>query len=262
MEILRGHDLVIDGTDNFAAHYLVNDACVRLGVAHVHGSILRFEGQVSLFAAGGGPCYRCLYPAPPRPGEAPDCATAGVLGVLPGIVGAIQCAEAIKWIVQAGTTLRGRLLRVDALTMRFRELAIPRDPGCPVCGDHPALRELADEPGCMANHREESVAVPEMTVKELKRRLDAGDDIVLLDVREPHEYQIAHIGGVLIPLGELPARMNEIDATRETVVYCRTGARSARAVEFLQHAGFATVWNLKGGIHAWAGEIDPKLPRY
>jgi sulfur-carrier protein adenylyltransferase/sulfurtransferase len=263
MDLIRGHDLVIDGTDNFASHYLVNDACVILGLPHVHGSILRFEGQVSLFAAHGGPCYRCLFPSAPDEGVAPDCAEAGVLGVLPGIVGSIQAAEAIKWILQAGSPLRGRLLRIDALRMQFDELTVARDPACPVCGDHPTIRELADRPACQRDSKEaNTVSVPEISVKELKRRLDAGDDIVVLDVREPHEARIATIGGVLIPMGELPARVHELDAKKEIVVYCRTGSRSTRVVEFLQSSGFDNVLNLKGGIHAWAGEIDPTMTKY
>jgi adenylyltransferase/sulfurtransferase len=264
LELIRGHDLVIDGSDNFPTRYIVNDACVLLGVPHVHGSVLRFEGQASLFAPGKGPCYRCLYPAPPGPGMAPDCAEAGVLGVLPGMVGAILAAEAIKWILQAGTSLSGRLLRIDALTMHFGEVAVARDPACPACGDHPTIRVPgADAPGFETRRKEETlVSLREMTVKELKRRLDAGDRIEVLDVREPHEYGICNLGGTLIPLGELPARMQELDPEREFVVLCRSGNRSARAVEFLQDSGFERVWNLKGGIRAWAAEIDPKMPRY
>lgn len=250
--ILGGHDIVVDGSDNFATRYLVNDVCAALGIPHVHGSVLRFEGQVSVFGAKDGPCYRCLFPAPPARGAAPDCAEAGVLGVLPGIVGAIQAAEAIKWILQAGMSLSGRLLRIDALSMTFTEVAIARDPACPVCGDdREASRKEATQ-----------VSVPDMTVKELKRRLDAGETITVLDVREPHEHKFVNIGGTLIPMGEIPARMSELDANAEIVVYCRTGSRSARVVEFLQDAGFEKVWNLKGGIHAWSNEIDPTLPKY
>jgi adenylyltransferase/sulfurtransferase len=262
-DLIRGHDLVVDGADNFATHYLVNDACVMLGVPHVHGSILRFEGQVSLFSAEGGPCYRCVYPAAPPMGAAPDCAEAGVLGVLPGIVGTIQATEAIKWMLRAGDPLRGRLLRIDALRMNFTELSVARDPACPVCGGNPVIRELVDTPACRTNFKEKNtMSVPEMTVKELKRRMDAGDDIVVLDVREPHEQKISNIGGVLIPLGELPARVHELDSNREVVAFCRTGGRSARAVEFLQASGFDRVWNLKGGIHAWSDEIDPTVRKY
>jgi adenylyltransferase/sulfurtransferase len=260
--LIRGHSIVVDGSDNFATHYLVNDACVQLGVPHVHGSVLRFEGQVSLFNANGGPCYRCLYPAAPAPGAAPDCAEAGVLGALPGIVGSIQAAETIKWILQAGTSLHGRLLRIDALRMEFKELAVAKDPSCPACGKRPAT-DPGDGSTFQPRRKEAThVSVPEMTVKDLKKKLDAGEGIVVLDVREPHERSICNIGGTHIPLGELPARMHELDADRETVVLCRSGNRSARAAEFLQSSGFEKVWNLKGGIRAWANEIDPEMPTY
>jgi len=259
--LIGDDDIVVDGSDNFKTRYLVNDTCAALGVPHVHGSVLRFDGQVSLFGAGSGPCYRCLFPEPPGPGSVPDCSEAGVLGVLPGMIGAMQAAEAIKWILQTGTSLRGRLLRVDALTMTFTEVAIARDPACPVCRDHaPApLTEPETAPG-----RKEAIAVsvPVITVNELKQRLDAGDKITLVDVREAHEHRICNLGGTLIPLGELPARMDELDASQEIVVYCRTGNRSSRAAEFLEDSGFQKVWNLKGGISAWAAEIDPTMPRY
>jgi adenylyltransferase/sulfurtransferase len=260
--LIRGHDIVIDGSDNFATRYLVNDACVRLGVPFVSGSVSRFEGQVSLFIPNQGPCYRCLFPAPPAPGTVPDCAEGGVLGVLPGIVGSIQAAEALKWILQAGDSLAGRLLRIDALTMKFTEVAVARDPACTVCGERPATGELIRGATCSSGREEANVSVPEMTVKELKRRLDAGEKIVVLDVREPLEYQIANIGGVLIPLGELPARMHELEPSQEIVVHCRSGNRSARAVEFLLDAGFDKVSNLKGGIRAWADEIDSSVAKY
>jgi sulfur-carrier protein adenylyltransferase/sulfurtransferase len=261
--LIRDHDIVVDGSDNFATRYLVNDVCASLGIPHVHGSVLRFEGQVSLFGAGDGPCYRCLFPEPPEPGTVPDCAEAGVLGVLPGMIGAIQAAEAIKWILQTGTSLSGRLLRVDALTMTFTEVAIARDPACPVCGDHRTIPSAAPDASRAASPKEATrVSIPEITVKELKRRLDAGDPITVLDVREPHEHKICSLGETLIPMGQIPARMGELDATQEIVVYCRTGSRSARVVEFLQDAGFEKVWNLKGGIHAWSSEIDPTMPRY
>jgi len=260
--LIRGYDLVVDGSDNFTTRYLVNDACVLLGVPFISGSVSRFEGQVSCFFPEQGPCYRCLFPSPPAPGAVPDCAEGGVLGVLPGIVGSIQAAEALKWILQAGTSLSGRLLRIDALTMKFTEVAVARDAFCPVCGDRPSIREPGGELSSATGRKEANVSVPEISVKELKRRLDAGDNIVVLDVREPHETKISNIGGVLIPLGELPARMHELDATRETVVYCRSGSRSARAVTFLLDAGFDKVWNLKGGINTWADEIDPGVTRY
>jgi adenylyltransferase/sulfurtransferase len=257
-DLIRGHDIVVDGSDNFSTRYAVNDACVELGVPHVHGSVLRFEGQVSLFGAGDGPCYRCLFPAPPTPGGAPDCAEAGVLGVLPGMIGAIQATEAVKWILGAGTTLGGRLLRIDALSMKMTEVAVVRDPSCPGCGT-PA-RDSA--PGATKREEIPPMSIPEMNVKELKRRLDAGDKIVVLDVREPHEHQMANLTETLIPMGQIPARMDELDADQEIVVYCRTGNRSARVVEFLQDAGFDKVWNLTGGIRAWAQEIDPSLPQF
>jgi adenylyltransferase/sulfurtransferase len=265
LELIRGYDIVVDGTDNFPTRYLVNDACVISGVPYVYGSIFRFEGQVTVFASGDGPCYRCLYPSPPPPGLVPSCAEGGVLGVLPGIVGAIQANEAIKWILGAGVSLSGRLLLFDALKMSFRELKLRRNPDCPVCGAHPTIHELIDyEAFCGIRGGEESnnVAVPEIGVRELKRRVDAGEDVFVLDVREPHEYRICNIGGTLIPLGELAARVHELDSVRDIVVYCRTGARSAQAVEFLRDAGFERVWNLKGGIHAWADEVDPTLPKY
>lgn len=259
--LIGDHDIVVDGSDNFKTRYLVNDTCAALGVPHVHGSVLRFDGQVSLFGAGSGPCYRCLFPEPPGPGSVPDCSEAGVLGVLPGMIGAMQAAEAIKWILQTGTSLRGRLLRVDALTMTFTEVAIARDPACPVCRDHAPAPPTEPE---TAPGRKEAIAVsvPVITVNELKQRLDAGDKITLVDVREAHEHRICNLGGTLIPLGELPARMDELDASQEIVVYCRTGNRSSRAAEFLEDSGFQKVWNLKGGISAWAAEIDPTMPRY
>jgi adenylyltransferase/sulfurtransferase len=261
--MIREYDIVVDGSDNFPTRYLVNDTCAVLGIPHVHGSVLRFEGQVSLFGADDGPCYRCLFPEPPGPGVVPDCAEAGVLGVLPGLVGAIQAAETIKWIVQAGTSLSGRLLRIDALTMRFSEVAMARDPACPVCG---SVRNVPapDRRTSPAPRRKEEarVSLPELNVKELKRRLDAGDNLVLVDVRELHEHSAGNIGGTLIPMGEIPARMDELDADAEIVVYCRTGNRSARVVEFLQDSGFERVWNLTGGIRAWSNEIDSSVGKF
>jgi adenylyltransferase/sulfurtransferase len=265
LDIIRDYDIVVDGTDNFPTRYLVNDACVLLGKPYVYGSIFRFEGQITVFAAEDGPCYRCLYPSPPPPGLVPSCAEGGVLGVLPGIVGAIQANEAIKWILQAGDLLRGRLLLFDALKMSFRELKLRKNPECPVCGPNRTVKALIDyEAFCGIRGEEvrDDVAVPEIEVKELKRRLDAGEPVVVLDVREPHEYQICNIGGRLIPLGELAARVHELDSAADIVVHCRTGVRSAQAVEFLQDAGFERVWNLKGGIHAWSDEIDSALPKY
>jgi len=265
LDIIRDYDIVVDGTDNFPTRYLVNDACVLLGKPYVYGSIFRFEGQITVFATADGPCYRCLYPSPPPPGLVPSCAEGGVLGVLPGIVGAIQANEAIKWILQTGQLLSGRLLLFDALKMSFRELKLRKNPDCPACGPNRTLRALIDYDafcGIRGEEVQNDVAVPEMGVKELKRRLDAGEDVVVLDVREPHEYKICNLGGRLIPLGELVARVHELDSAHDIVVHCRTGVRSAQAVEFLQDAGFERVWNLKGGIHAWSDEIDPALPKY
>ena len=265
LDIIRGYDIVVDGTDNFPTRYLVNDACVLLGKPYVYGSIFRFEGQITVFATKDGPCYRCLYSSPPPPGLVPSCAEGGVLGVLPGIVGAIQANEAIKWILGVGDSLAGRLVLFDALKMSFRELKLRKNPDCPACGTHPTLDGLIDYEafcGIRGEEVEANVAVPEVGVKELKRRLDAGEDVLVLDVREPHEYKICNIGGLLIPLGELAARVHELDSARDIVVHCRTGIRSAQAVEFLQDAGFEHVWNLKGGIHAWSDEIDASLPKY
>lgn len=265
LDIIRGYDIVVDGTDNFPTRYLVNDACVLLGKPYVYGSVFRFEGQVTVFADGDGPCYRCLYPAPPPPGQVPGCAESGVLGVLPGIVGAIQANETIKWVLGAGELLSGRLLLFDARKMAFRELALPRNPDCPACGLHPTIDRLIDYEefcGIRGEEVESDVAVPEMGVKELKRRLDAGEEVVMIDVREPDEAGICSIGGQLIPLGELPARVHELDPESDIVVYCRTGSRSVHAVAFLRDAGFDRVWNLKGGLHAWSDEIDPSIPKY
>lgn len=262
--LLSNHDIVIDGSDNFSTRYLVNDTCAALGIPHVYGSVLRFEGQVSLFG-GDGPCYRCLFPEPPAAGAVPDCAEAGVLGVLPGMIGAIQAAEAIKWILHAGTSLSGRLLRIDALNMKFTEVAIARDPACPVCGDNKTV-PAATRAATRAPRPKEAtpVSLPEITPTELKRRLDAGEKITVLDVREPHEQKIATIAGTStsIPMGEIPARMQELNENDEIVVYCRSGNRSARVVEFLQDSGFEHVWNLQGGIRAWSDEIDPSVTKY
>ena len=268
LEILRDFDIVIDGTDNFPTRFLVNDACVFTGKPNVYGSIFRFEGQASVFAAKDGPCYRCLYPEPPPPGLVPSCAEGGVLGILPGLVGLIQATEAIKLILGSGDPLIGRLLLVDALGMRFRELKLRKNPDCVVCGNHPTVTKLIDyEEFCGLRGQEKPVntppaGVPEITVEELKQRLDAKQDLFVLDVREPHEYKICNINGHLIPLGDLPKRVQELDPAKEIVVHCRSGARSARAVQFLQQAGFHQAKNLKGGILAWADRIDPKMPKY
>jgi len=266
LDILRDYDIVVDGTDNFPTRYLVNDACVLLGKPNVYGSIFRFEGQASIFGYPGGPCYRCLYPEPPPPGLVPSCAEGGVLGVLPGIIGCIQAMETIKLILGSGEPLVGRLLLFDALGMRFRELKLRKNPECPVCGEHPTVTKLIDYAQFCGIRGEEApaqtAAVPEITPKQLKQRLDRGDDLYILDVREPHEYQICNLNGHLIPLGELPKRVSELDSSREIVAHCRSGKRSAEAVEFLTKAGFRKIWNLKGGILAWSDEVDPSVPKY
>jgi adenylyltransferase/sulfurtransferase len=265
LELFRQFDIVIDGTDNFPTRYLVNDACVLTGKPNVYGSIFRFEGQASIFAAKDGPCYRCLYPEPPPPGLVPSCAEGGVLGILPGLIGIIQATEAIKLILGSGDPLIGRLLLVDAMGMKFRELRLRRNPDCPVCGTHPTVTRLIDYQefcGIRGEEKPATAQVPEIQPQELKRRLDAGDDIFVLDVREPHEYQICNLGGHLIPLGDLPSRIHELDTSREIVAHCKMGGRSAKAVEFLRQAGFKKVWNLVGGITAWSDKVDPKVPKY
>ena len=265
LEIFCKFDIIADGTDNFPTRYLVNDACVLTGKPNAYGSIFRFEGQASVFAAKGGPCYRCLYPEPPPPGMVPSCAEGGVLGILPGLIGIIQATETIKLILGLGEPLIGRLLLVDALAMRFRELKLRKNPECPVCGDRPTMRELIDYNQFCGVRGDETAApstMRDMTVEELKQRLDRGDDIFVLDVREPHEFQIANLGGHLIPLNDLPRRISELDANREIVVHCKLGGRSAKAVDFLQQSGFGRVHNLTGGIAAWSERIDPKVPKY
>ncbi|MGC2112851.1 MAG: molybdopterin-synthase adenylyltransferase MoeB [Candidatus Korobacteraceae bacterium] len=265
LEIFRDFDIVVDGTDNFPTRYLVNDACVLSGKPNVYGSIFRFEGQASVFAMKGGPCYRCLYPEPPPPGVVPSCAEGGVLGILPGLVGTIQATEAIKLIVGSGEPLVGRLLLVDALAMRFRELKLRKNPDCPMCGDHPTITQLIDYEhfcGIPGGQNPATATIGDMTPEELKQRLDAGDDLFILDVRDPHEYQISNLGGHLIPLNDLPKRVSELDSSREIVVHCKMGGRSAKAVDFLKQAGFTKVHNLAGGINAWAERVDPKVPKY
>src|SRR3954463_1269854 len=265
LEILKDYDIVADGTDNFPTRYLVNDACVLLGKPNVYGSIFRFEGQASVFATEEGPCYRCLYPEPPPLGLVPSCAEGGVLGILPGLVGVMQATEVIKLILGVGEPLIGRLLLVDALGMKFRELKLRKNPDCPVCGTHPTVTKLIDyNEFCGIRGEEKPVGsgVPEIQVEELKRRLDAKDDLFFLAFREPHEYQICNIGGYLIPLNDLPKRVNELDSSREIVVHCKMGGRSAKAVAFLQQAGFSKVHNLAGGITAWSDRVDPKVPKY
>lgn len=272
LSIFRDYDIILDGADNFPTRYLVNDACVLLRKPNAYGSIFRFEGQASVFATEGGPCYRCLYPEPPPPGLVPSCAEGGVLGVLPGVVGTIQATEAIKLALGAGRTLVGRLLLYDAWTMRFRELKLQRDPECPVCGDHPTVTKLIDyeqfcgvpKPG--AAHAAALPAELEASVEELKSRIDAGAPTYILDVREPQEYQICRIpGSTLIPLGELPNRLGELPGPsdgREIIVHCKSGVRSAKAVRLLRERGFGRSRNLRGGILAWIDRIDPTQAKY
>jgi sulfur-carrier protein adenylyltransferase/sulfurtransferase len=268
LEIISQFDVIADGTDNFQTRYLVNDACVLTGKPNAYGSIFRFEGQASVFATKDGPCYRCLYPEPPPPGLVPSCAEGGVLGILPGLVGVIQATEAIKLILGIGEPLIGRLLLVDALNMKFRQLKLRKNPDCPVCGTNPTVTELIDYDqfcGILPAATVETTmnnGIAQLSVTDFKRKRDAGEDIYLLDVREPHEFQIASIGGHLIPLGDLPARVNELDRTREIVVHCKMGGRSQKAAELLKQAGFNNVQNLAGGITAWSDQIDPSVPKY
>jgi adenylyltransferase/sulfurtransferase len=269
LELFRDFDIIADGTDNFPTRYLVNDACVLTGKPNVYGSIFRFEGQASVFATKDGPCYRCLYSEPPPPGLVPSCAEGGVLGILPGLVGVIQATEVIKLILRKGEPLIGRLLVIDALGMKFRELKLRKNPDCPACGTHRTVTKLIDYNEFCGIRGEETsqekhveAGVPEIQVEELKRRLDAGENLFVLDVREPHEYQICHLNGHLIPLGDLPKRVHELDSSREIVAHCRSGIRSAKAVTFLQQAGFKKVHNLAGGILAWADRVDPKMAKY
>jgi adenylyltransferase/sulfurtransferase len=264
LEILREYDIVVDGTDNFPTRYLVNDACVLLDKPNVYGSIFRFEGQASLFYAARGPCYRCLYPEPPPPGLVPSCAEGGVLGVLPGIIGSIQALETIKWIIGAGTSLLGRLVLFDALKLRFRELELRKDPSCPICGTQPSIHELIDYEAFCGIGSEPAYLGPEITAEELEQEMrDKGQGLVLIDVREPHEWDIAHIEGArLIPLGQLPERLSELDGHTEIVTHCHHGARSMKALEILKGAGFGKVRSLAGGIDAWAERVDPGLARY
>jgi len=272
LELFKQYDIILDGTDNFSTRYLVNDACVILGKPNAYGSIFRFEGQASVFATKGGPCYRCLYPEPPPPGLVPSCAEGGVLGVLPGVIGTIQATEAIKLLLGAPGTLIGRLLLYDAWGMRFRELKLRRDPECPVCGDHPTVRELIDYDqfcGITPAASAPPAAVPqdfEITALDLKRSIDSGKNPYILDVREPQEYQINRIpGSVLIPLGQVASRVAEIKAGAEgrpIVVQCKMGGRSAKATQLLRQQGLERAQNLKGGILAWIDQVDPKQPKY
>jgi len=271
LDLFKDYDVILDGTDNFPTRYLVNDACVLSGKPNAYGSIFRFEGQASVFGTKEGPCYRCLYPEPPPPGLVPSCAEGGVLGVLPGIIGVIQATEAIKLITGIGEPLIGRFLIYDALKMRFRELKLRKDPDCPVCGTHPTVTKLIDyeqfcgirpEPAA-AQQAGAAVNEWETTSVDLKKRLDAGDDVFILDVREPNEYQICKIpGSVLIPLGELPRRYAELPKDKDIVAHCKMGGRSAKAAEFLQSVGFKRVKNLRGGILDWIDKVDPSQPKY
>ena len=266
LELFRDYDIIVDGTDNFPTRYLVNDACILQGKPNVYGSIFRFEGQVTVFGMPDGPCYRCLYPEPPPPGLVPSCAEGGVLGVLPGIIGSLQALETIKLIIGRGASLAGRLLLFDALSMKFRELKLRKNSHCPMCGTHRKIHQLIDyNEFCGIRGEEEpesDLQVPEITARELKERLDQGDDIFILDVREPHEYQICNLKGHLIPLGELPRRVHELDSAREIVAHCKSGKRSAQAVDFLRQAGFRKIYNLRGGILSWSTEVDRSVPRY
>jgi adenylyltransferase/sulfurtransferase len=266
LEILKDYDVVVDGTDNFPTRYLVNDACVLLKKPNVYGSIFRFEGQATVFAYEDGPCYRCLYPEPPPPGLVPSCAEGGVLGILPGMIGIIQATETAKLILGIGEPLKGRLLLYDALGMRFRELKLRRDRNCPVCGDHPTVTKLIDyqefcgvRPAPAQAPKSDAV----IDAQEVKSKLDRGDDFVLIDVREPHEYQIARIPGArLIPLGELPKRLSELNPDADIVAHCKSGARSQKAVDLLKKNGFKHVRNMTGGILAWSDKVDPSVPKY
>ena len=268
-EIAEPYDIVVDGTDNFPTRYCSNDVSVFLKKPNVYGSIFRFDGQCTVFAPHlGGPCYRCMFPEPPPPGMVPSCAEGGVLGVLPGIIGVMQAIEAIKLIIGIGEPLIGRLVHFDALKLKFREFKLRKDPKCPVCGEHPTITELIDyDQFCgipQAKAAEEAEApVPHITVQELKSKQDRGDRFVLVDVREPFEYDICRIpGSTLIPLGQLPSRMSELDSADEIILQCKSGARSARALRLLQEAGFSKLANVEGGIAAWAEEIDPSVPKY
>jgi sulfur-carrier protein adenylyltransferase/sulfurtransferase len=282
LEIFKDFDIIADGTDNFQTRYLVNDACVLTGKPNAYGSIFRFEGQASVFATKEGPCYRCLYPEPPPPGLVPSCAEGGVLGILPGLVGVIQATEVIKLILGIGEPLIGRLLLVDALGMGFRTLKLRKSPDCPVCGPNPTVTELIDydqfcgiakptEAGPLEVAQNKAVGdapvvdgIPQVSVETLKRKLDAKEDIFVLDVREPHEYPIANLGAPLIPVGQLEGRVGELAAghDREIIIHCRSGARSQKAALILKQAGFTNVSNLSGGILAWADKIDPSMPKY
>jgi len=268
-KLVEAYDIVIDGTDNFPTRYLSNDVCVLTKRPNIYGSIFRFDGQCTVFAPHlGGPCYRCMFPEPPPPGMVPSCAEGGVLGVLPGVIGVIQAIEAIKLIIGIGDPLIGRLVSFDALKMRFREFKVRKDPNCPICGANPTIHDLIDYdqfcgiPQADAE-AEKEMDVPTITAPELKAKMDRKEPFVLVDVREPYEYEICRIpGSKLIPVGELPARLSELDTADEIVLQCKSGARSARALHILQEAGFRKLANLQGGITAWADQVDPAVPKY
>ena len=266
LDIFKDYDIVADGTDNFPTRYLVNDACVLLNKPNVYGSIFRFEGQASVFAVEDAPCYRCLYPEPPPPGLVPSCAEGGVLGILPGIIGLIQATEVVKLILGQGESLKGRLLLYDALAMRFRELKLRKDPECPICGPHRTITKLIDYHqfcGVPQAPAAPATAAGEIDPVAVKARSDSGEDFQLIDVREPHEYRICRIPQArLIPLGELPKRLHEIDRSRPIVVHCKTGGRSAKAADLLRRNGFTNVLNMTGGILAWSNKVDPSVPKY
>ncbi|MGA7415719.1 MAG: molybdopterin-synthase adenylyltransferase MoeB [Bryobacteraceae bacterium] len=267
LDILKDYDVVVDGTDNFPTRYLVNDACVLLKKPNVYGSIFRFEGQATVFAYEDGPCYRCLYPEPPPPGLVPSCAEGGVLGILPGLIGVVQATETVKIILGKGETLKNRLLLYDALNMRFRELKLRRDRSCPACGDNPTITKLIDYQEFCGLKQPATAPTPAteglITPTEVKAKLDRGDQFRLIDVREPHEFQICRIpGSTLIPLGDLAKRMSELDPNAEIVAHCKSGARSQKAVDFLKQNGFKNVRNMTGGILAWSDKVDPTVAKY
>ncbi len=264
LEIVSEYDIVADGTDNFPTRYLVNDACVLLGKPNVYGSIFRFEGQASVFATAGGPCYRCLYPEPPPPGLVPSCAEGGVLGILPGVIGLIQATEVVKLILGEGETLAGRLLLYDALAMKFRELKLRRDPACPPGEPCTKIKELIDYQEFCGVARQPAVnVIPGIAPAEVKARLDRGESLQFIDVREVHEHQICRIEAAqLIPLGELPRRLDELDREREVVLHCKSGVRSAKAAALLRENGFPRVLNMEGGILAWSDTVDSSVPKY
>jgi sulfur-carrier protein adenylyltransferase/sulfurtransferase len=268
LQIMKGYDVVVDGTDNFPTRYLVNDACVLLGIPNVYGSIFRFEGQSTVFATKDGPCYRCLYPEPPPPGLVPSCAEGGVLGILPGMIGVMQATEVVKLILGKGETLAGRLVLYDALNMRFREMRLRRSPECPICGPNRTIHHLIDYhqfcgiPQQPAQPEPAAAGSGEIEVTDVKALLDANHNFVFLDVREPHEYQICNIGAKLIPLGTLPQRLKELDPSAEYILHCKSGMRSAKACDLLRQNGFTKVRNMKGGILAWSDKVDPRVPKY